>query len=199
MCTPTSQSPSFSGRMERASSKSLASFGSMVKVVTFRKSSAAGYFFGGNFRRNLIRGFLYRLRIDVWQSEFGQDGVHLGSVISGFAENIEHLPDRVLALSGHSVTFTTALSPVFPPFSLSLGMKMSLASVRFSVTRKAYDFSTSSVPTKVSLARCNISITSPSASHPRFWHRRRCALYHYSSHGRSYALRRISDLRLLRG
>ena len=42
-----------------------------------------------------------------------------------------------------------------------------LASVRFSVTRKAYDFSTSSVPTKVSLARCNISITSPSASHPR--------------------------------
>ena len=61
----------------------------------FPEIFAAGYFFGGNFRRNLIRGFLYRLRIDVWQSEFGQDGVHLGSVISGFAENIEHLPDRV--------------------------------------------------------------------------------------------------------
>ena len=40
--------------------------------------------------------------------------------------------------------FTIALSPVLPPFSFSFGIKMSLASVRFSVTRKAYDLATSS-------------------------------------------------------
>ena len=76
-------------------------------------------------------------------------------------------PMGFFALSGHSIIFTMALSPVFPPFSFSLGIKMSLASVRFSVTRKAYELATSSVPTKVSLARSSISITSPSASRPR--------------------------------
>ena len=76
------------------------------------------------------------------------------------------MPLGFFALSGHSTILTTALSPFLPPFRFSLGMKMSLAKVRFSVTRKAYERATSRVPTKVSLARSSISITSPSAMRP---------------------------------
>ncbi len=53
--------PGFSLRMERASSKSLASLGSMVKVVTLRKSSRWAYPLR-KFRRVSCRQLFLRLR-----------------------------------------------------------------------------------------------------------------------------------------
>ena len=41
------------------------------------------------------------------------------------------------SFDGHSVIFTTALSPVFPFFSLRLGMKMSCTNIFESLMRKA--------------------------------------------------------------
>ena len=74
MCTPTSHKLSFSLRIESASSKSLASFGSMVKVVTLRKSS-----------RLAISSAVISAGINVGQAEFRQDGMHLGCVIPCFS------------------------------------------------------------------------------------------------------------------
>ena len=164
MCTPTSHNPSFSLRMESASSKSLASFGSMVKVVTLRKSSRLAI-----SSAEISAGILSAAVSTAFGYTYGRPNsariACISVVLSPAWPNISiTCPIGFLALSGHSVTFTMALSPVLPPFSLSFGMKISLASVRFSVTRNAYDLATSSVPTKVSFARSSISITSPSAS-----------------------------------
>ena len=43
---------------------------------------------------------------------------------------------------GHSTIRTIALSPFLPPFSLSLGMKISFANVLFSVIKKAKPLAT---------------------------------------------------------
>ena len=65
----TSHNPSLMERMDSASSKSLASLGSMVKVVTFWKSSLGNFLFR-DFGRNFVCCFFNSLRIYVWQSEF---------------------------------------------------------------------------------------------------------------------------------
>ena len=70
---------------------------------------------------------------------------------------------------GHWVMRTTALSPVFPPFSLRLGMMMSLTNILLSVIKKAISFSTFSFPTNVSRACDRISVTIASL----IWLRRR--------------------------
>jgi len=164
MCTPTSHNPFLMERMESASSKSLASFGSIVKVVTLRKSSrlaiSSGVISAGILSAAVSTAFGY-----TYGKPNSARMACISVVLSPALPNMSiTCPMGFFALSGHSVIFTIALSPVFPPFSLSFGINMSLASVRFSVTRNAYDLATSNVPTKVSLARSSISITSPSAS-----------------------------------
>ena len=69
-------------------------------------------------------------------------------VLSPLCPNISTtLPIGFLACSGHSVIFTTALSPLLPPFNAFLGINMSLANVRSSVSRKAKSLRTSNFPT----------------------------------------------------
>ena len=75
--------PVIQRRAERASSKSFASFGSIVKVVIPRKSSRFSISSGEIASGILSACFLYRGRIFVRQSEFGKDRVHLGGILSG--------------------------------------------------------------------------------------------------------------------
>ena len=55
------------------------------------------------------------------------------------------------SFEGHCVILTTALSPVLPPFSFFLGIKISCTKIFPSVTRKAKSFSTFSLPTAWSI------------------------------------------------
>ena len=73
-------------------------------------------------------------------------------------------PIGFLALSGHSTIRTIALSPVCPPFRLSLGINMSFAKVLFSVTKKANPRVTCNFPTNTLSLDSNTSNTSPSGS-----------------------------------
>ena len=75
----------------------------------------------------------------------------------------------LLSFVGHCVIFTTALSLLFPPFSLRLGMITSLTKILPSEIRKAKSFSTRSLPTKVSLALLMMLVTIAS----RIWFLRR--------------------------
>lgn len=61
---------------------------------------ASGNLFGGNFIGYLVGGLLYGGRIYIRQAEFGQNGVHLGGVVSGTSQDIDDLPDGVLRLVG---------------------------------------------------------------------------------------------------
>ena len=72
----------------------------------------------------------------------------------------------LLASSGHSTIFTTALSPVVPPLSFSLGMKMSVARNLLSVLSRAKYFFTSRVPVNTCSLRSSILMTSASGSMP---------------------------------
>ena len=78
----------------------------------------------------------------------------------------------LFSLDGHWVIFTTALSLVFPPFSLRLGIMTSFTKILPSDTRKAKSLSTLSLPTKVSLALCSIFVTIAS----RMWFLRRAMM-----------------------
>ncbi len=75
-------------------------------------------------------------------------------------------PRGFLASSGHSVIFTTALSPSAPPLSLFLGMKMSKPRNLESVLRNVTVLSTWRVPMNDCSFRSMISTTSASASFP---------------------------------
>ena len=66
--------------------------GNFAEVLTF------GNLFGWNFGGNLVCRCLYRLRIDIRQTEFGKNGVHLRSVFTGFAKYINDLSDRIFCL-----------------------------------------------------------------------------------------------------
>ena len=66
--------------------------GYIAEIFTF------GILLRGNFGGNLVRGFFHGCGIDIRQPEFGQDGVHLGGVVSGFSQDVNDLTDGVFSL-----------------------------------------------------------------------------------------------------
>ena len=61
---------------------------------------AFGNFFIGYFSGDFVRSFFYRRGVDIRQSEFGKDGVHLCGVVARFAQDVDDLPDGVFRLVG---------------------------------------------------------------------------------------------------
>ncbi|EJX02535.1 hypothetical protein EVA_09359 [gut metagenome] len=151
---------------DRASSKSLASLGSIVNVVMPLKSS---------------RPFISSADISsgIFSAAFSTDSGYLygrsnsasmACISASFCPAVPSMsmtsPSGFLASSGHSMILTIALSPFLPPFSLSFGMNISLAKVLFSVIRNAKPFATCNLPTNVRSLLSMISTTSPSGSAP---------------------------------
>ena len=84
---------------------------------------ALGYFFGGDFGRNLVGGFLYGGGVDVGQAELGEDGVHLGGIVSGTAQDVDHLADGVLGFIGPFYYFDDGFVACLSAFQLFFGDK----------------------------------------------------------------------------
>ena len=59
-------------------------FGVYGKVVTLRKSSRLAYSSAGILGGYLVCGFFYGSRVDIRQTEFGQDGMYLGGIVPVF-------------------------------------------------------------------------------------------------------------------
>ena len=148
-------------RNEMASSKSLASAGSIVNVVTSRKSRrpSISFFVGAlifeaSFSASAGKssGKSYSASIDC-----------ISTLLSpGFPSRFTTRPTGLFIWSGQSVISTTAFSPSSAPFRSLRGMKMSTTILRLSQTRKA-NFSIFCMrPTKRVLALCSISTTCPS-------------------------------------
>ena len=57
-----------------------------------------GIVFGCNDIRNLVGCSFHVFRIDIWQTELRQDGMHLGVVVSGLSQDVDNLTDRVLGI-----------------------------------------------------------------------------------------------------
>ena len=160
MCTPTSHSPLSSWRTESASSKSLASLGSMVQVYTSLKSSrsamsasviSAGILLAAS---STFFGYLYG-------SPYCASMAFISTLLSPCSPSTSTTsPTRFLcSASGHCVIFTTALSPDFPPLSFFLGMMMSCTKMFSEVINTAKSLSTRSLPTNVSRALLRIAVT----------------------------------------
>ena len=82
---------------------------------------AACDFFGRDARLELFGGILHSLGIVVGQSEFGQDGVHFGIVLSLPAQDVDHLSDGALRLFGPFHDFHHGLVARLSALELVLG------------------------------------------------------------------------------
>ena len=89
--------------------------GYIAEILTF------GIFFCGNFGRYLVCGFFHGCGVNIRQSEFGQDGVHLGGVISGFPQNVDNLTDGILCLVGPFYHFDDGLVSRLSTFQFLFG------------------------------------------------------------------------------
>ena len=147
MWTPTSHHlPCL--RIESASSKSLASLGSMVQVKTSRKSSrrliSCSVMPGSIFSAASSTAFGY-----LYGSPYWARMACISTLLSPSLPNTSMTSPTIFfeSFEGHWVIFTTALSPVLPPFSFFLGINTSCTKILPSVTKKAKSFSTFSLPT----------------------------------------------------
>ena len=61
---------------------------------------ATGYLFGCYTCVDMVGGLLHIGRIAVGESEFGENGVHLGGVLAGLAQNVDHFAAWILLLVG---------------------------------------------------------------------------------------------------
>ena len=149
MCTPTSHNwplafdfwpLAFSpiALIDRASSKSLASLGSMVHVHTSRKSSrrriSCSVMPGSIFSAASSTAFGYLYGKPYWARM-----ACISTLLSPSLPNTSMTSPTIFfeSFDGHCVIFTTAFSPSLPPFSFFLGMRMSCTKMFPSVIRKA--------------------------------------------------------------
>ena len=167
ICTPTSHTPSFDLADREGVVEVLGIFGVDGEGGYAPEVLASGYFLGGDFGGYLVSGFLYGGWIDIRQPEFREDGMHLGGVVSGASQDVDYLTDGVFGFVGPFHHLYDGFVARFAAFQFLFGDEDVVGKRTVSVTRKAYDLATSRVPTKVSLARSCISMTSPSASRPR--------------------------------
>ena len=91
--------------------------GYIAEILTF------GIFFCGNFGRYPVCGFFHGCGVNIRQSEFGQDSVHLGGVISGFPQNVDNLTDRILCLVRPFHHFDDGLVACLSTFQFLFGDK----------------------------------------------------------------------------
>ena len=169
MWTPTCTFPFGSRVSERASSKSFASRGSMVKVIASRIS----------FRLATSSGVIPASILSAAFTTFSgyRYGRPNSARIACISASLFPVSPRMsttspigeLLSSCHSIMRTIALSPLFPPLSLFLGMKISVARNLLSVSRVAKYLSTCRVPINTWSFFSIISITSASGSWPRRW------------------------------
>ena len=82
---------------------------------------APGYFLGGDFIGNLVRGGLHVFGVGVRQAELRQDGVHLGVVVARAAQDVDDLSDGVLGLVRPFDDFHHRLVAAPSAFQLVLG------------------------------------------------------------------------------
>jgi len=163
MCTPTSQNPLSSFWMERASSKSLASAGSMVKVGIFLKSRRLAISSGGMAKGILLAasstfsGYLYG-------KPYSANIACISVVLEPASPSTSIISANGLrAFSGQSKILAMAFWPFLAPFNLSWGIKRSNGILLLG-TRNAENLDISTVPTTVVRARSTTSTTSPSGS-----------------------------------
>ena len=89
--------------------------GYIAEIFTF------GIFFRRNFGGYLVCGFFYGSRVDIRQTEFGQDGMHLGGIVSGFSQDVDNLTDGILGLVGPFYYLDDGFISRLPAFQLLFG------------------------------------------------------------------------------
>lgn len=149
----------------RASSKSFASSGSIVKVHTSRKSSAH------TSRCTLPTHLgcwhnLPPLRVAEGEPKLRKNRMHLRIIVQRFTQYREHLPHRIFRPlwpfeHPHKAPFRH-----LSPHSVCCCMKMSLASLLLSVSKKATSLLIDRTPTKLASTPITL-ITSASGTCPR--------------------------------
>ena len=162
MCTPISQSPFSSLRIERASSKSLASVGSIVNVGIPRKSRRLLY--SSSAILSLIALAVSSTSCEKLYGNSNSARIACISVSCkpGKPRTSITSPIGFFVPEGHSTIFATAFWPFSAPFKLRIGINISKGICLPPGTRNAKFFDISIIPTKVVRARSIISTTSPS-------------------------------------